>query len=532
MALLAGSAAIGMGTAVSGVTTDQRGLTRGSVVDIGAFQTSLVVESNSGTVVTTAAGLTLPGAISLANQFAGSAITFDPKVFATLQTITLTTQLELSNTKDSTTITGPAAGVTISGGTSSRIFEIDSNVTASLSGLTITGGSVTGGGGVFNLGTATLANCTVSGNSATYGGGLANQGTATLTECSVSGNSAGSDGGGLENEGKLYLTDSALCGDSAVYYGGGLKNGDGMATLTNVTVSGNSAKSAGGIYLGGTAILNDCTVSGNAGTSTSTGSVGGIYISGTATLNNTIVAGNTNPAGASDIGGPGTVSGSNNLIGTGGSGGLSNGPNGNIVLTSLTNLGLAPLANNGGPTQTMALLAGSAAIGMGTAVSGVTTDQRGLTRGSVVDIGAFQSSLVVESSSGTVVTTTAGLTLPGAVSLANQFAGSAITFDPKVFATLQTITLTAQLELSNTKDSTTITGPAAGVTISGADTSRVFEVDSNVTASLSGLTITGGSVTGGGGGVFNLGTVTLTNCTVSGNSAGSGGGLYNPARRL
>ena len=78
------------------------------------------------------------------------------------------------------------------------------------------------------------------------------------------------------------------------------------------------------------------------------------------------------------------VSGSNNLIGTGGSGGLVNGVDGNIVLTSLTDLGLAPLGNYGGPTQTMALLPGSPAIGAGViadypgTTTPITTDQRGL----------------------------------------------------------------------------------------------------------------------------------------------------------
>ena len=56
-----------------------------------------------------------------------------------------------------------------------------------------------------------------------------------------------------------------------------------------------------------------------------------------------------------------------------------------------TNPLLGPLANNGGPTQTMALLPGSSAIGAGVAVAGVTTDQRGIPRGNAPDIGAFQS---------------------------------------------------------------------------------------------------------------------------------------------
>ncbi len=66
-------------------------------------------------------------------------------MFSTPQTITLTgSQLELSNTSGTQTITGPAAGVTVSGGGLSRVFQVDAGVTASISGLTITGGSAAG----------------------------------------------------------------------------------------------------------------------------------------------------------------------------------------------------------------------------------------------------------------------------------------------------------------------------------------------------------------------------------------------------
>ncbi len=76
-----------------------------------------------------------------------------------------------------------------------------------------------------------------------------------------------------------------------------------------------------------------------------------------------------------------------------------------------------------------------------------------------------------------------------------------------------------QLELTDTTGTETITGPKAGVTVSGGDQSRVFQVDGGVTASISGLTITGRQDAGNGGGLYNDGgTATLTNCTVSGNS--------------
>ena len=90
---------------------------------------------------------------------------------------------------------------------------------------------------------------------------------------------------------------------------------------------------------------------------------------------------------------------------------------------------------------------------------------------------------------------------------ANSTAGAnTVDFDSTVFNTPQTITLTGgQLELSNTSGMETITGPAAGVTVSGGGLGRVFQVDANVTASISGLTITGGQVSGSGGGLANDG---------------------------
>jgi hypothetical protein len=142
--------------------------------------------------------------------------------------------------------------------------------------------------------------------------------------------------------------------------------------------------------LSGTANLTDCTISGN----TASLNGGGLYDTWTVTLENTIVAGNTGSLNsASDI--SGTVSGSSsyNPIGIGGSGGLDNGLNNNIVLETLAGLGLAPLGNYGGSTETVAVLPGSAALGMGIGIATVKTDQRGAPRltSGAVDIGAFQN---------------------------------------------------------------------------------------------------------------------------------------------
>ena len=115
------------------------------------------------------------------------------------------------------------------------------------------------------------------------------------------------------------------------------------------------------------------------------------------------------------------------------------------------------------------------------------------------------------------------------IGLANSAGGAnTIDFDSAVFGTAQTIALTGgSLELMNTSGPETITGPALGVTISGSGLSRVFQIDANVAASISGLTITAGSVNGAGAGLSNdHGTVKLTNCIISGNTATNGGGLF------
>jgi parallel beta-helix repeat protein len=434
---------------------------------------------------------------------------------------------------------------------------------ATLTDCTISGNSSQEGGGAANYeSNLTLINCTISGNSAATAGGLwssgglpSYQGKSTLINCTISGNTATGrgglvpaigSGGGVYNTNPVTLTDCTISGNTATNGGGLYCNIVGRLALTDCTISGNTATNGGGLYFksGTTTAITACTISGN----TASGSGGGIYVysgqyrSANATLIDTIVAGNTGTGGsASDIGGNGAgsgTSGSYNLTGTGGSGGITNGTDGNIVLTSLADLDLGPMANNGGPTETMALLPGSPAIGAGTTgeypgtTTPITTDQRGQPLDSPPDIGAYQ----VQNSSITTFTVTSTAddgstgTLRWAVEQANA-ATSPTTIDFDLGSSPTTITLTqGQLELSNAADSITIDGPGASLlSISGNSASRVFQVDGGVTASVTGLTITAGSATGGnadGGGIYNQGDLTLSDSTISGNSAtGHGGGL-------
>ena len=274
--------------------------------------------------------------------------------------------------------------------------------TATFTDCRISGNSAGGGGGLYNttLGTLNLTDCTINGNTAKGGGGLVNSGAATLTGCTISGNSAGG-GGGLYSTtlgtATFSLIDCTIDANSAGSSGGGLLNhGTATITLTDCTVDGNSAsQDGGGLYNDSTPILSltACTITGN-----SASGGGGLYTaSGTATLTDTIIAGNVAAAGTpSDISDKAAsgVTGSYNLVGTGGAGGLAAADH-NII--GAANPLLALLGNNGGSTETFALLPGSPAIGAGTAVSGLTTDQRGLPWTRPPDIGSYQVQTVTRS---------------------------------------------------------------------------------------------------------------------------------------
>ena len=224
--------------------------------------------------------------------------------------------------------------------------------------------------------------------------GLANAAIEGLTiKNGVSGQEGRESGGGIYNAGTLRLTNSTVSGNSA-FNGGGISNFDtGTLTLTNSTVSGNSATdAAGGIYNRGTINVSNSTISGNSATV----AYSGIYNEGTATLKNTIVANSPSPGG--NCGGGGTIPATNitdggyNLDSDGSCGFGTTNHSLSGTMDNPLNPQLGPLANNGGPTKTHALLAGSPAINKGVAVAGITTDQRGVARpqGAAPDIGAFE----------------------------------------------------------------------------------------------------------------------------------------------
>ena len=157
------------------------------------------------------------------------------------------------------------------------------------------------GGGIHNLGKLKASYSTISGNYGVTGGGIANDGMATIRYSTISDNAA-DEGGGIANVGTLIVRQSAIDDNESVFgSGGGLSNGgtDGIATLVDTTISGNtSVHQGGGIHneFGGMLTLRFSTVTGNtAQDSTGRGIYGGgIYNNlATVTLDRSSVTGNT-----------------------------------------------------------------------------------------------------------------------------------------------------------------------------------------------------------------------------------------------
>jgi predicted outer membrane repeat protein len=334
---------------------------------------------------------------------------------------------------DSLTINGPGAELLtidasgndptphLNDGKGSRVFYIDDgkdNVDSpvTIRGLTLTGADVGGfdirgfkGGAIQSWENLTVTSSTISGNSAGSGGGIYVyfNGNLTVTSSTISGNSAQFGGGGIRADGNVTVTSSTFSGNSASGDGGGGILA-GKLTVQSSTISGNSsiAGSGGGIKFASHATIKFSTISGNSAANLGDGifsAYGGI------TITNSIVAGNFgSDLRVAPFGSQPVVEYS--LIGDNQRIAMDEAPVGmpdalgNLIggpIHGVIDAKLGPLANNGGPTFTHALLPGSPAINAGepNAVAGMNGvplhDQRGapIARiiGGRIDMGAVES---------------------------------------------------------------------------------------------------------------------------------------------
>ncbi|HEX3564905.1 MAG TPA: choice-of-anchor Q domain-containing protein, partial [Acidimicrobiales bacterium] len=331
--------------------------------------------------------------------------------------------LVLSGTSviNSTTISGNGAGstgATITEGDGGGVLALNSSVGGLIiqrSQLTFNTAYSGLGGGLVSVdtGSTTLQSDTITGNTATAapgafanasgsGGGVFGSGTTSITNTTLAGNHADLVGGGLAEAGGGLLTSDTVSGNTAgsvniVCSGAGLYAAPLVAVsqpvqILNSTFAGNDAQGpGGGIVANSVGVdLNYSTVTANGGTSGS-----GIYVAPGSTsspdssvnVTGSIVSGNVTDDCASAYYGSVVTSSGYNLLGST----CTNDP----APTDLVGVDakLGPLADNGGPTQTVALLPGSPAINAGGGPNCPSTDQRGEPRpqGKACDIGAFES---------------------------------------------------------------------------------------------------------------------------------------------
>jgi predicted outer membrane repeat protein len=260
------------------------------------------------------------------------------------------------------------------------------------------------GGAIYERALANVTGAAFLSNTAEGGGGAIfndSPGNLSIQTSTLQGNSTSNGrGGAIWNAASLIVNQDTLAYNSA-YYGGGLADDiGGVAEVLNSTFVHNSAFGGGGLALSGTVNISNTTFSANS----AFGGGGTLVQAGTLLVLNSTFYTNT-AVGAHAIQNPGGVVDVENSIVAGHQGGNCSG-----VFSSLgyniedgtdcmfndntdfqfTDPHLLPLADNGGPTQTHALLPISLAIKHGKVADCPVTDQRGYLRLGGCDAGAFQ----------------------------------------------------------------------------------------------------------------------------------------------
>lgn len=441
-----------------------------------------------------------------------------------------------------------------------RLILIGAGANATLDQLTVRGGNTTvKGGAIRNLGVLLVQRSTVANNASDIGGGIDNEGTLRTLDCTVNNNYA-SIGGGIATEGAgstTILTQTTITANTNAGSGGGVYVGEGVAGvfITSSTIANNQAGFGGGISA---------------------------FSAAPVVLHNTIVAGNRqdfNQTGGavSDCAGLSEFDGDYNIFGQGT--GCTSGPNSLFIdpASIFTTVLSQTLANNGGPTQTLALVRGSRALGAGSSsflseaaagfdyngdgdtADALVNDQRGAgfprVVGSAVDIGAFEAGCP---SFPYVVAGANPRDLVFAVDCANtngpgtndviELTQSTYSFDAvnnsvdgnNALPNIASVATAGTLAIHGNGSTLAGSGGAFrllhvgnganlsidNVMISGGAASLGAGVYNHGTLTMYASTVSANSASGNGGGVWSDSALTLTNGTVSGNSADNGGGIY------
>ncbi|HEX3462262.1 MAG TPA: choice-of-anchor Q domain-containing protein, partial [Acidimicrobiales bacterium] len=417
----------GVGPTLNGVTISGNKASSGGGIfdDVGGGGLTMTGGSISGNTATPGSGggvSITPSAPTAEDTFSGVSITLNSAanngggIFQNAGGLLVNNGTSVSN---NSAVTGQGGGVLLIGSTGSKCSTSISPVPAPplpipasnvcISGATVTGNSAiaptAGGGGIFNSGATLLVNASsVSGNSASVdGAGIYSIVTvATVIASSISNNQivagnptqfgAGFYGGNSAPLDAIYY--STISGNAIVATasgdgdGAGIFNNTGLSMIDDTVANNLGAFEGAGIFnSGANLVLKNVTISGNQ-TSQAAGSAGGgLFNGGSANLLGTILANDQAgiPLTHNECANTPVVSnGYNEDIGS-----TCKFTTANHDLSSSNPL-LGPLANNGGPTLTEALSAGSPAIGVEPGALCPAVDQRGIVRGNPCSIGAFE----------------------------------------------------------------------------------------------------------------------------------------------
>jgi Secretion system C-terminal sorting domain/Right handed beta helix region len=419
-------------------TTDQRGYYRtSSAITRGAYQFNGIVAKNGSATSWTGNSdvyTTIQAAYTAASTgntivLAGTSILVDSEV-----------SISKSITIDGAGMEVTIVRVAVPGTTNSRVFNINaSSSTVNISNMHIKGGDISGDGACINIidgfssfGNITLSdgkgidgsglyigagadgvtmeNCTISNNQGSSDGGaiciVAGAGTTSLNNCLIINNTSMNFGGGIAVEstaGKVTITNSTFENNIAGNQAGGI--GGGASTeleIINSTFVGNKAvEIAGGVGSLGALTLKYVSIVDNNSDYLGTGTNkfgGGLFFQGsTLTCKNTLIANNVRGIGTTADDAfivPGTVTEDHNIVENPSDPYYTWNSTGDITGLQANLFGTAQatqtLADNGGPTFTLAIADGSVAFGAGIYDGDVTTDQRGESRHNPPTIGAYE----------------------------------------------------------------------------------------------------------------------------------------------
>jgi predicted outer membrane repeat protein len=279
-----------------------------------------------------------PGSLrqAIADAASGSVIQFDASLAG--KTIVVSGTGALGVFSKQLTIEGPLpAGITISGGLQSLVFGVANGGELTLRNLSVVDGWSGNGGGISILGGRVMLDHVLVANNeaAADGGGIAasDHAIVTIVNSTITGNVATSAGGGIYGSADFSIRNSTIANNGAVRGGGVFITDEGFVNVRNTIIANNVASAF--------PTSNNCFI--------------GVPLS-------FIGQSLTNDDTCHD--GPGMI---------------------------MADPGLQPLADNGGPTKTLAITNSSAAVDAGADCS-EATDQRYVARnqGLSCDIGAFE----------------------------------------------------------------------------------------------------------------------------------------------